>query len=144
MSDPPSASYAAGPLPQWTLVQYGGPYEATDTRGVSWRLWKVDSPPADDPFPAGYRLAPRDEPGNVNFITGEHGLYYALDMAGLRIAGGAVRADPNGARRQLGFDDFPVSNPLSGEASGGGQPQQPRPGPARRTGPAPRQRPPRP
>jgi len=83
----------------------GGPYEATAPDGTTWRLWCADSPPPDDPFPAGYRLAPSDNLGNVNFISGEGGLYHALDMAGLRIAADAVRADPDGARRQLGLED---------------------------------------
>lgn len=94
-----------GPLPQWTPVGHGGPWEAADPHGRMWHLWHVDSPPADDPFPAGYRLAPYDDLGNVSYITAEHGLYHALDTAGLRIAGDAVRADPDGARRQLGLED---------------------------------------
>jgi len=94
-----------GPLPQWTAIKWGGPYEAIAPDGTIWRLWAVDAPPDDDPFPVGYRLAPRDDLGNVNFITGDGGLYQALDMAGLRIAGDAVRADPDGARRQLGLED---------------------------------------
>jgi hypothetical protein len=87
------------------MLKPGGPYEATDPHGAVWRLWAVDSPPADDPFPAGYRLAPRDDLANVNFISDHGGLYHALDTAGLRIAGDAVRADPGGARRQLGPED---------------------------------------
>jgi hypothetical protein len=87
------------------MLKPGGPYEATDPHGVAWRLWAAGSPPADDPFPAGYRLAPRDDLANVNFISDHGGLYHALDMAGLRIAGDAVRADPGGARRQLGLED---------------------------------------
>jgi hypothetical protein len=100
-----TAPDASGPLPQWTAVKPGGPYEAAGDHGTTWRLWAVDTPPADDPFPAGYRLAPRDDPGNVNYITREHGLYHALDMAGMRIAGDAIRSDPDGARRQLGLED---------------------------------------
>lgn len=94
-----------GPLPQWRMDKPGGPYEATAPDGTTWRLWHVDSPPPDDPFPAGYRLAPRDDPGSINFVDGEGGLYHVLDMAGLRIAADAVRADPGGARRQLGLED---------------------------------------
>lgn len=93
-----------GPLPQWTALSPGGPYEATAPDGTLWRLWAAGFPPADDPFPAGWRLAPRDDPGNMNFISGEGGLYFVLDMAGMRISGDAVRADPDGARRQLGLE----------------------------------------
>ncbi|MEU1071572.1 MULTISPECIES: hypothetical protein [unclassified Streptomyces] len=101
-------SYADGPLPQWTLVgDYGsGTYEAEDPHGVSWRLWLVEQPASDDPLPPGYRLAPRDAPGvSPAFITRKHGLYFAMDKAGMQIAGDAVRADWEGARRQLGLDD---------------------------------------
>lgn len=94
----------SGPLAQWKALAYGGPYEATAPDGTAWRPWHVDRPPSGDPFPAGYRLAPRDDPGNVNFISDEGALYHALDMAGLRIAADAVRADPDGARRQLGLN----------------------------------------
>jgi hypothetical protein len=97
--------YSDGPLPQWTPLGYGGPWEATSPDGKAWRRSAVSMPPAGDQFPAGYRLAPHDDLGNVSYITGEHGLYHALDMAGLRIAGDAVRADPDGARRQLGLED---------------------------------------
>lgn len=62
-------------------------------------------PGTSDPFPRGYRLAPCNDLGNINFITGDHGLYYALDTAGMRIAGDAIRRDPDGARRQLGLDE---------------------------------------
>jgi hypothetical protein len=95
----------SGPLPLWTAIKLGGPYEAVDPVGTTWRLWAVYSPTADDPFPAGWRLAPQDDLGNVSFISGIGGLYHAMDMAGLRIAADAVRADPDGARRQLGFDN---------------------------------------
>jgi hypothetical protein len=78
------------------MISYGGPYEATDPGGTVWRLSLAEG---------GWLLAPRDEPDKAEFITGEHGLYHALDMAGLRIAGDAVRADPDGARRQLGLED---------------------------------------
>lgn len=89
---------ADGPLPQWTMLKPGGPYEATAPDGTAWRLWHEDRP-------AGYRLAPRDDPDKVNYVTDEGGLYVALDLAGMRIAGDAVRADPEGARRQLGLDE---------------------------------------
>lgn len=65
-----------GPLPQWRMSKPGGPYEATAPDGIIWRLWHGGSP-------AGWRLAPRDNPGSAVFITGDHGLYFALDMAGL-------------------------------------------------------------
>lgn len=80
---------ATGPLPQWTQLGGvgSGTFEAPDPAGVMWRLWAVD-----DPFPRGYRLAPRDDLSNANFITGDHGLYHALDTAGMRIAGDAIRA----------------------------------------------------
>jgi hypothetical protein len=94
-----------GPLPQWRTGKPGGQYEATAPDGTAWRLWHVDFPPPRDPLPAGYRLAPCDDLGNIIFISGERGLYHALDMAGLRIAASAVRADPDGARRQLGLED---------------------------------------
>lgn len=76
-----------GPLPQWTPLAYGGPWEAPAPDGTVWRLRAEDAPSADDPFPVGYRLAPRDDLGNVTFITGDGGLYEALDMAGLHITG---------------------------------------------------------
>lgn len=98
-------SNSDGPLPQWRALGHGGPWEAVGDDGRAWRLWAVDEPPADDPFPAGYRLAAADELANVNYISDEGGLYHALDMAGMRIAGDAVRADPDGARRQLGLED---------------------------------------
>ncbi len=56
-------------------------YETTDTEGVVWRLWLVKDPEGTDPFPAGYRLAPRDEPEDVHFITREHGSQYATVLA---------------------------------------------------------------
>lgn len=95
---------ATGPLPQWTMTGYGGPYEATGPNGVTWRLWHVENPPAGDPHPAGYRLAPVNDPSvPAEYVTAEHGLYYALDMAGMRIAADAVRGDPEGAALQMGL-----------------------------------------
>ena len=92
-----------GPLPQWEVIDWGGPYEAVDGDGTVWRLWHVEQPPPGDPHPPGWRLAPRGTP-DVEYIPGDGGLYHALDMAGLRIAADAVRRDPDGARRQLGLD----------------------------------------
>jgi hypothetical protein len=111
--DAPNDAYANGPLPQWTqLGGYGsGTFEAPDPTGVMWRLWAVDDPAPGDPFPRGYRLAPRDDLDNINFVTGEHGLYHALDTAGMRIAGDAIRLDPDGARRQLGLTEERPDSP---------------------------------
>lgn len=95
-------SEARGPLPQWDIV--GSEYEAKDPHGTVWRLWLVERPAADDPLPPGYRLAPIDNPTTPTFITRAHGLYHALDTAGMQISTDAVRADPEGARRQLGLD----------------------------------------
>jgi len=97
---------ARGPLPQWELIGgFGsGTYEAEAPDGAVWRLWLVEQPSTGDPLLPGYRLAPRDNPTDPTYITPEHGLYHALDLAGLRIAGSAVRADPKGARRQMGLD----------------------------------------
>ncbi|MFC9505344.1 hypothetical protein [Streptomyces sp. NPDC057002] len=92
-----------GPLPAWDIV--GSEYEAVTGDGVVWRLWEVTRPADDDPHPAGYRLAPRDDLTDPMFITGKSGLYHALDLAGVRIASPEVQADPAGARRQLGLDD---------------------------------------
>ncbi|ONK13232.1 hypothetical protein [Streptomyces sp. MP131-18] len=99
-------SYTHGPLPQWDAVGgYGsGTFEAGDPHGAVWRLWLVERPADSDPLPPGYRLAPRDNLTNPTFVTREHGLYYAMDAAGMRIAADAVRADPEGAARQLGLD----------------------------------------
>ncbi|MFE1451894.1 hypothetical protein [Streptomyces olivaceoviridis] len=95
-----------GPLPQWEPIGgFGsGTYEAKDPDGTAWRLWLVEQPTGDDPLLPGYRLAPRDSPTDTTYITAEHGLYNALDQAGMRISGRAVQADPDGARRQLGLD----------------------------------------
>ncbi|MFI7096824.1 hypothetical protein [Streptomyces lydicus] len=92
-----------GPLPQWELIGGFGSdtYEAVDPDGMTWRLWLVEQPNAEDPLPPGYRLAPRDNPTDPTYITAAGGLYHALDLAGLRIAGTAVRSDPDGARQQL-------------------------------------------
>jgi len=96
-----------GPLPQWEPIGgYGtGTYEATAPNGIVWRLWLVEHPADNDPLPPGYRLAPRDNPTDPAHITAEHGLYHALDLAGMQIASRAVQADPEGARRQIGLDD---------------------------------------
>lgn len=95
-----------GPLPQWEPIGgYGsGTYEATDPHGSVWRLWLVERPAANDPLPPGYRLTLRDDPADPACITAEHGLYHALDLAGMRIASRSVQADPEGARRQLGLN----------------------------------------
>lgn len=95
-----------GPLPQWRIIGgYGsGTFEAMDPSGTTWRLWHVKQPAHDDPHPAGYRLAPRDAPDNPEFVSDARGLYGATGMAGMRIAADAIRADPEGARRQLGLD----------------------------------------
>lgn len=94
-----------GPLPQWNRVGgYGsGVYEASDPSGTAWRLRLVKEAAAQDGFGVGYRLAPRDTPEQTSFITSQHGLYYALDMAGMQIAADAVRADPEAALQQLGL-----------------------------------------
>jgi hypothetical protein len=101
-----AVTHPTGPLPQWTQVGGTGRdvFEAVDPSGGVWRLWAVAVPSGDDPFPPGYRLARRDDPRNINFITARGGLYFALDDAGLRIAGEAVRADPDGARREPGLE----------------------------------------
>lgn len=99
-------SYVHGPLPQWEIVgDYGsGTYEAEDPHGLVWRLWLVERPGSGDPLPPGYRLAPRDDLADPTFITQAHGLYHALDKAGMQIAADVVRADLEGVRRQLGLD----------------------------------------
>ena len=97
--------HAHGPLPQWDIVGgYGGFYETEDPNGIVWRLWLVERPADSDPLPPGYRLAPRDNMLNPVFITREGGLDHAIGMAGMQIAADAVRADPQGAARQLGLD----------------------------------------
>ncbi|WP_432006336.1 hypothetical protein [Streptomyces parvus] len=65
-------------LPQWKSIGEGllGPFEAEDSTGVTWRLWKADEPEA------GYRLAPREDMSTSLFIRGDHGLHYVLDVAG--------------------------------------------------------------
>ncbi|MGW0757138.1 hypothetical protein ACWD1Y_11720 [Streptomyces sp. NPDC002814] len=100
-------SHLRAPLPQWDIV---GPYsertyEATDPHGAVWRLWFVGQPADGDPLPPGYRLAPRDDLSSPAFLTADHGLVRALDEAGMQIASDAVRADPAGAARQLGFNE---------------------------------------
>lgn len=99
-------SYTRGPLPEWDAVgDYGsGTFEAEDPHGTVWRLWWVETPADGDLLPPGYRLAPRDNLDNPRFVTGENGLYRALDTAGMQIADTVVRADPEGARQQLGLD----------------------------------------
>lgn len=96
-----------GPLPQWEMVgSYGsGTFQAEDLHGIIWRLWLMEQPADDDLLPPGYRLAPRDDPSNPTFITRDHGLYHALDMAGMQIATNEVHADPQGARQQLGLEE---------------------------------------
>lgn len=97
---------ARGPLPQWEQIGgYGsGTYETKDPHGTVWRLWLVEQPAQEDSLPPGYRLAPRDDQTNPVFVTREHGLYHALDTAGMQIAADVIRDDPNGSRRQLGLD----------------------------------------
>lgn len=91
-----------GPLPGWRPVDgWGsGTFEATAPDGTVWRLWLIDQANKQ----AGYRLAPADGSSASEFISDAGGLYAALDRAGMRIAADAVRADPEGARRQLGLD----------------------------------------
>lgn len=98
-------TYADGPLPQWSTVGGSGSdtYEAEDPHGVVWRLWLVEQTADGDPLPPGYRLAPRDDLANPTFVTNEHGLYRAMDVAGVQIALDAVRADPDSTARQLGL-----------------------------------------
>jgi hypothetical protein len=76
------------PLPQWQIVGTidDGVLESTDAAGTVWRLWWVEVPPPHDPYPQGYRLAPRDEPIEANFISGEHGPYFAMRQGSLRVA----------------------------------------------------------
>lgn len=102
---------------RWTVVgEYGSEiYEASDPRGVVWRLSRLEGLDETDPFPAGYLLEPRDEPGNVNFITGEHGLYGAM-----QIAGDVIRQNPAGAGRQPGLDDDSGPDPGEPESHKGG------------------------
>lgn len=95
---------ADGPLPQWRAAEPEGTYEATAPDGIAWWLWHEAAPPPGDQFPPGYRLAPVEDPLNFSYVTDQGGLYLALDLAGMRLAGDAVRADPEGARRQLGLD----------------------------------------
>ncbi|MER6109331.1 hypothetical protein [Streptomyces hirsutus] len=97
-----------GPLPQWNPIgDYGsGIYEAADPHGTVWQLWRVEQPAAGDPLPPGYRLAPLDNPVDPAFVTAENGLYFALDTAGMHIAADDVRADPEGAARQMGLDGW--------------------------------------
>ncbi|MGY3677355.1 hypothetical protein [Streptomyces sp. TE33382] len=99
-------SYTRGPLPEWDVVggYDSGTFEAEDLHGTVWRLWCVEQPAHGDSLPPGYRLAPRDNLDNPRFVTAEHGLYRALDTAGMQIAATAVRSDPEGARHQLGLD----------------------------------------
>lgn len=68
------------------------------------QLWAVYDSDSIDAHPVDYRLAPRDDLPSAVSISAEHGLYFALDVAGMRIAGDAVRSDPDGARRQLGLE----------------------------------------
>lgn len=96
-----------GPLPQWRQIGGFGSktFEATDPSGMVWRLWR--EPKDDTPSgPPRYRLAPVSDLHNFQQLKHERGaLYNVLDIAGLRISAGAVRTDPEGARRQLGLDD---------------------------------------
>lgn len=100
-------SAGRGPLPQWNMVgdHSTGIYEAVDPHGTIWRLWLVEEPCPADPHPPGYRLTPRGGRAAPTFITSEHGLYHAMDMAGMQIAASAVKADPDGAARQLGLGE---------------------------------------
>jgi hypothetical protein len=69
-------------LPEWEHVGgFGGFYEAEDRHGTVWRLWLVEHPGHGDPFPPGYRLAPRNDLSSRTYITKEHGLYHAIDTA---------------------------------------------------------------
>ena len=95
-------AYRNGPLPQWTLIN-ATTFETPDPENVVWRLWKVEEPGVGDPYPRGWRLAPRENLDTITFIVGDSGLYRVLDQAGMRIAGDAIRCDPDGAYRQLGL-----------------------------------------
>lgn len=95
-----------GPLPSWKTVVNPGVYEATAPDGTVWRL-RDAGPPPPDPHTAGYLLAPRDHPDLAEPVSGAHGLFHAFDIAGMRIAADAVRADPDGTRRQLDHGDGP-------------------------------------
>jgi hypothetical protein len=92
-----------GPLPQWRQIDTdnGLVYEATGTGGHDFRLWPEPGSPQRE---AGWWLAPCTNLDQSVWISGPGNLYYALDLAGMRISAAAVRADPDGARRQLGLD----------------------------------------
>ncbi|MEU5660042.1 hypothetical protein ABZ802_31155 [Streptomyces sp. NPDC047737] len=98
---------SVGPLPQWNIIGTHSDrvYEATDPHGVVWRLWLVEQPADGDELPPGYRLAPHGTQATPLFITRKHGLYRALDEAGMRIASADVLSDPEGAARQMGLTD---------------------------------------
>ncbi|GAA3878291.1 hypothetical protein GCM10022243_48740 [Saccharothrix violaceirubra] len=87
------------PLPQWEPIGGigSGVFEAPDPEGSMWRLWAVDDPDPGAPFPRGYRLARCDDLDDSDFISGEHGLYYVLDTAGMRITG-QRGPDPRGGQ----------------------------------------------
>lgn len=95
-----------GPLPQWTPIDLvAGVYEATGDGGRAWRLRAVYDSDQVDARPVRYLLAPHDGLTRAETITAEHGLYFALDIAGMRIASEAVSADPGRARQQMGLGD---------------------------------------
>lgn len=71
----------SGPLPQWEMAGQGGPYEIPAPDGTVWRLWHDDEFPMGD----GWRLAPRDAPGEAQQIDGGGGLYAVLAIAEERI-----------------------------------------------------------
>ena len=103
-----SLANRTGPLPQWTPIDMvQGVYETTAPNGTVWRLIAVYASDAVDAHPNGYTLVALDVPNQPETITAAHGLYHALDAAGMRIAADAIRADPEGARRQLGLREDP-------------------------------------
>ncbi|MFI6030838.1 hypothetical protein [Amycolatopsis magusensis] len=105
-----------GALPQWTPI-HDGPdselyedglyYEATGSDDRTWRLWMVTDTRPDDPFPAGWRLAPVDALDQTNYIQRVGG-FREFDQASLRIADRhELRADPLAVRQQLGLGPTP-------------------------------------
>lgn len=92
-----------GRLPQWASVDpiTFGTFEAVGDGARRWRLQAVDEATAERRV--GWWLAPVDDLDNLTWVSEPGNLYVAMDRAGMRIAASAVRADPDGARRQMGL-----------------------------------------